>query len=115
VSDDALEQNLSKLMDEISEIEMLIALDYKGNVLVGQTITEMDKAAIAKSVADIFTKSKALGKSTGKGKVQSMTISLDEGSSCIVANDSMIIVSVQGTDAANSIALILRSLKSCLP
>ena len=114
MSDDALEQNLAKLMDEIPEIEVLIGLDYKGNVLVGQTITEMDKAAIAKNVADIFTKAKVLGKTTGKGHIQGMTITLDEGSSCIVANDSTILVSVQGTDAANSIALIIRSLKSCL-
>jgi predicted regulator of Ras-like GTPase activity (Roadblock/LC7/MglB family) len=109
-----LEKRLSSLMDEISEIEGLIALDLKGTVLVGQTITEMDKAVIAKTALDTFAKAKILGKSTAKGGVQAINISMDKGSACIVGNDQLIIMSIQGTDAANSIALILRSLKSCL-
>ena len=109
-----LEQKLAKLMDEISEIEMLIALDNKGTVLVGQTITEMDKTAIAKTALDTFLKARVLGKSTAKGGVQAMTITMEKGSGCIVGNDALIIVSIQGTDAMNSIALILRSIKSIL-
>ncbi len=109
-----LEAKLSKLMDDISEIEGLIALDLKGTVLVGQTIVEMDKAVLAKTALDVFTKAKVVGKSTGKGGVQAINISMDKGSACIVGNDSLIIMSMQGTDAANSIALIMRSLKACL-
>jgi len=109
-----LEANLSKLMDDIPEIEGLIALDLKGTVLVGQTITEMDKALLAKAALDVFTKAKAMGKSTAKGGVQAINISMDKGSACIVGNDSTIIMSMQGTDASNSIALILRSIKACL-
>ncbi|MBN2153467.1 MAG: roadblock/LC7 domain-containing protein [Candidatus Lokiarchaeota archaeon] len=109
-----LEANLSKLMDDIPEIEGLIALDLKGTVIVGQTITEMDKAALAKTALDVFTKARAMGKSTGKGGVQGINISMDKGSACIVGNDSTIIMSMQGTDASTSIALILRSIKACL-
>jgi predicted regulator of Ras-like GTPase activity (Roadblock/LC7/MglB family) len=109
-----LEAKLSKLMDDISEIEGLIALDLKGTVLVGQTIVEMDKALMAKTALDVFTKARAMGKSTGKGGVQAINISMDKGSACIVGNDALIIMSMQGTDAANSIALIMRSLKACL-
>ncbi len=101
-------------MDDIPEIEGLIALDMKGTVLVGQTITEMDKALLAKTALDVFTKARAMGKSTGKGGVQAINITMDKGSGCIVGNDSLIIMSMQGTDASNSIALILRSIKACL-
>ncbi|NMC05793.1 MAG: hypothetical protein GYA24_11300 [Candidatus Lokiarchaeota archaeon] len=109
-----LEGKLAKLMDDIPEIEGLIALDAKGTVLVGQTITEMDKAALAKTALDVFTKARAMGKSTAKGGVQAINITMDKGSACIVGNDSTIIMSMQGADASNSIALILRSIKACL-
>nr|MDO8113263.1 hypothetical protein [Candidatus Sigynarchaeota archaeon] len=109
-----LEKKLCRLMDEISEIEGLIALDNKGTLLVGQTITEMDKAAIGKAAFETFSKAKALGKATAKGGIQAMNLTLEKGSCCIVGNDSLIIFSLQGTDAANSIALILRSIKACL-
>jgi predicted regulator of Ras-like GTPase activity (Roadblock/LC7/MglB family) len=107
-----LEAKLSKLMDDISEIEGLIAFDAKGVVTVGQTITEMDKAALGKAAADVLAKTKALGNAAGKGGVQSIVISFDSGSSVIVGADKTGIVSLEGDDAAQSIALISRSLKS---
>lgn len=101
-------------MDDIPEIEGLIALDAKGKVLVGQTITEMDLDAIAKAAKASFDAGKGLGGAVGKGTVISLNIALENGSSCVVGNDKVIIVSLQGQDASTSIALILRSLKSLL-
>ena len=107
-----LEAKLGRLMDDISEIEGLIAFDGKGTVTVGQTLTEMDKAALGKGAADVLAKAKALGNVSGKGGVNSIVISFESGSSVIVGADKTGIVSIEGDDAAQSIALISRSLKS---
>ena len=107
-----LEANLAQLMDDISEIEGLIALDNKGKVIVGQTLTEMDLDAIAKAALEAYTSAKNMGSTIQKGGVSTITLNLDNGSSCIVGNDKVVIASMQGNDASTSIALILRYLKS---
>lgn len=101
-------------MDDIPEIEGLIALDNKGKVIIGQTITEMDLDAIAKAAKASFDACGGLGGAVGKGNVTSLNIALENGSSCIVGNDDVIVVSLQGLDASTSVALILRSLKALL-
>jgi len=110
----SLEAKLAGLMDSIAEIEGLFALDGKGNLIIGQTLLETDKAAIAKAAFDTFNKAKDIGKNMTKGGVQSLIVNLDKGSSCIVGDGQTILVSMQGDDASTSIALILRSMKSIL-
>lgn len=105
-------EKLAKLMDDIPEIEGLIALDPKGKLIVGQTLTKMDLDVIAKATQQAFSKSGALGSTISKGNVQSILLTFDEGSSCIVGNDELIIASLQGNDASTSVSLILRTMKS---
>ncbi|MHA1370217.1 MAG: PDC sensor domain-containing protein [Promethearchaeota archaeon] len=109
-----LEPKLASLMDNIPEIEGLVALDAKGNLIVGQTITEMDLNTIAKAAYDAFTTAKNLGGTIGKGNVFSINMTLEGGSCCMAGNDKVILLSMQGPDAATSISLILRSLKGLL-
>jgi predicted regulator of Ras-like GTPase activity (Roadblock/LC7/MglB family) len=109
-----LESKLAALMDDIPEIEGLIALDSKGKIIVGQTITEMDLDAIAKAAKTAFDACVGLGGAVGKGSVVSLNVALEKGSSCIVGNDKVIIVTLQGLDASTSIALIVRQMKSIL-
>ncbi|MHA1847390.1 MAG: hypothetical protein ACTSXU_07075, partial [Promethearchaeota archaeon] len=82
--------------------------------IVGQTITEMDKAAIAQAAFEAFAKGKSLGTTIGKGTINSLLITLESGSSCIVGNDDLIIASLQGEDASSSISLIMRFMRNLL-
>lgn len=109
-----LEGKLSKLMDDVPEIEGLIALDAKGSIIVGQTLLEMDLAPIAKATFETFTKARGLASVVSKGAVQAINMSLDNGSCCIVGNEKLVVVSMQGNDAQNSIALLLRYMKALL-
>ena len=109
-----LEGKLSKLMDDVPEIEGLIALDKKGSIIVGQTLLEMDLAPIAKATFEMFSRSRELARLAGKGNIQAINMALDTGSCCIVGNDDITVISMQGDDATNSIALILRYMKGML-
>ena len=56
-----IEAMLERIMDQIPEVEGLIACDASGKKLSGQTITEMDHGAIIKSALNIFKAANELG------------------------------------------------------
>ncbi|MEJ2279328.1 MAG: roadblock/LC7 domain-containing protein [Candidatus Lokiarchaeota archaeon] len=108
-----IESKLAQLMDSIPEIEGLIAADADGNVLIGQTLTEMDHEKIAKACAQIIKDSNDLGKNVlGKGSLKNTTIALDEGFAVLVGSESLILIAIAATDAKASLALIKRNLIS---
>ena len=74
---------LESIMSEISVCEGLVLAKNNGEVLIGQTLTEMDHTAIAKSITKIFkTKLDALG----KGDLLEMTLGLNDGFLLAVKN-----------------------------
>ena len=109
-----LEQELASLMDNVEQIEGLIAADNKGKVLVGQTITELNHEKIAKDCINIIKTCDEVGKDVVKGKVQDITLTLEDGFLVLVGSDSLNLIGLAGTDALTSLALIRRSLINIL-
>ncbi|TFF87343.1 MAG: hypothetical protein EU548_10435 [Promethearchaeota archaeon] len=109
---DQIEQKLAQLMDTVPECEGLIAADTDGNVLVGQTITEMDHDAIAKSCAAIIKDSNTLGGDTSKGGLKNTTIELEKGFVVLVGSEELILIALAGVDGRASLGLLKRNLIS---
>jgi predicted regulator of Ras-like GTPase activity (Roadblock/LC7/MglB family) len=105
-----LEKKLAELMDIVPECEGLIAADLDGKVIVGQTITEMDHASIAKSCAAIIKDSNTFGNGIGKGKSKTTTIELDDGYAILVGSDSAVFIALAGLDGKSSLSLLKRNL-----
>lgn len=112
MSNEEIEAKMAQLMDTVPECEGLIAADLEGNVLVGQTITEMDHAAIAKSVSIIIKDANLLGKNTAKGEVKATTIELDHGFAVLVGSENKILIALAGEDGMASLGLLKRNLVS---
>ncbi|MFX0036568.1 MAG: roadblock/LC7 domain-containing protein [Candidatus Hermodarchaeota archaeon] len=107
-----LEQKLAELMDIVPETEGLIAADASGQVLVGQTITEMDHAKIAKACATIIKDSNSLGKDIGKGSLKTTTIELEKGYAVLVGSEKAVLIALAGVDGRSSLGLLKRNLIS---
>jgi len=107
-----LEEKLAELMDIVPETEGLIAADASGKVLVGQTITEMDHAKIAKACATIIKDSDNLGKEMGKGSLKTTTIELENGFAVLVGSEDHVLIALAGLDGKASLGLLKRNLIS---
>ncbi len=114
MSKDEIEPKLAQLMDIVPECEGLIAADPNGKVIVGQTITEMDHAAIAKSCSAIIKDSNTLGQNIGKGSLRTTTIELEEGFAVLVGSDELVLIALAGADGGASLGLLKRNLISIL-
>lgn len=112
MSNKELEPKLAELMDSVPECEGLIAADLDGKVLVGQTITEMDHAEIAKACVQIMKDSNTLGSDVSKGDLKNTTIELDEGFIVIVGSENIVLIALAGTDGKASLGLLKRNLIS---
>ena len=105
-----IESRLAKLMDDVPETEGLIAAKPDGEVIIGQTLTEMDHGAIAKACAQIIKDSDSLGKDIGKGGLKNTTIALDDGFAVLVGSKKVILIALAGADAKASLGLLKRNL-----
>ena len=111
MSKDVIEKKLAQLMDTVPECEGLIAADIKdGKVIVGQTITEMDHAKIAKACISIIKDSNAMG--LDKGTLKHITIELEEGYAVLVGSDKNVLIALAGVDGQASLGLLKRNLIS---
>ena len=107
-----IEKMLAQLMDTVPECEGLIAADLDGKVIVGQTITEMDHAKIAKSCVSIIKDSNTLGSNIDKGSLRNTTIELEEGFAVLVGSDKTVLIAIAGSDGKASLGLLKRNLIS---
>ena len=105
-----LEQKMMELMDLVPECEGLIASDLSGNVLVGQTITEMDHKLLVKDCIAVMNGSNALGSNLGKGNLKTTTVEYDNGFAVIGSSDTIIVIALAGLDGKASLSLIKRNL-----
>ncbi len=111
MSKDVIEKKLAQLMDTVPECEGLIAADIKdGKVIVGQTITEMDHAKIAKACVAIIKDSNTM--SLDKGNLKNVTIELEEGYAVLVGSDKIVLIALAGIDGQASLGLLKRNLIS---
>ena len=114
MSKEEVEPKLAELMDSVPECEGLIAATKEGEVIIGQTITELDHSKIAKACAKIIQDSNALGKDIGKGSLKNTTIELDSGFAVLVGSDKILLIALTGLDGKASLALLKRNLTSIL-
>ncbi len=110
-SKEELAPKLESIMSEIAVCEGLVLAKNNGEVLIGQTITDMDHDIIAKSVSKIFkTKIDALN----KGDLLEMTLGMDEGFLIAVKNKNLMVLGFLGIDGKSSVGLLLRQLKNIM-
>lgn len=107
-----IEKKLAELFDLVPETEGLIVSDLEGKVLVGQTITDMDHSAIAKTCLAIIKYSSTMGDNIGKGAFKTATIDLESGYAIIVKSDAIILIALAGLDGKASLTLLKRNLIS---
>jgi len=112
VSAEEIEGKLAKMMDEIPEIEGLIAFDAEGKLITGQTITELDNDKICNKSLDVFNKALELGKITEKNNIKEIIFYAEEGNIIIAGSKNLNIIALIGKDAAHSIALVMRALRT---
>ena len=112
MSKDVIEKKLAQLMDTVPECEGLIAADLDGKVIVGQTITEMDHAKIAKACVSIIKDSNTITSLTDKGTLKTTTIELEEGYAVLVGSNKTVLIALAGVDGRASLGLLKRNLIS---
>jgi len=110
VDKNIVEKTLATIMDQIPEVEGLIAADYKGNVITGQTLTAMDHNTIVKKTLSIVSSSKELSTQIEKSSVTEIRIASEEGFVLIVCGKEIVFIAITGTDAASSLGLVVRNL-----
>ena len=112
ISAEEMEPKLAATMDAVPECEGLIYAYTSGEVIIGQTITEMDLAAIAENASTLVQTE--IGKPTHKAGVKDVTIDLDKGTIIIVIKADAMILGLLGVDGKNSEGLLRRQLKQLL-
>jgi len=110
VEKEKVEQALAQIMDQIPEVEGLIAADYNGNVLIGQTLTEMNHKKLIEETLSVINASKKLSKEIEKGGIKEIRLSSEEGFTLIILGKDLVFCAITGTDAAPSLGLIVRNL-----
>ena len=112
MSKEVIEPKLAELMDAVAECEGLIAADPEGNVIIGQTITEMDHGKIASECASILKDSQNLANGINKGSIRNTTIELENGFAIIVGSEKIVLIALVGIDGKASLGLLKRNLTS---
>ncbi|MHA1144677.1 MAG: hypothetical protein ACTSRW_08065 [Candidatus Helarchaeota archaeon] len=108
-----IEKLLANLMDNIPEIEGLIAAE-KGKVIVGQTLTELDHSGVAENGVKILENASKMAQIIEKGNVKEVNIRANEGYVIIVGSGDLLFAAITGTDATSSLGLIQRNLRVAL-
>jgi predicted regulator of Ras-like GTPase activity (Roadblock/LC7/MglB family) len=110
-SKEELAPKLEQIMSEIAVCEGLVLAKNNGEVIIGQTLTEMDHGSIAKYVSKIYkTKIDTLK----KGKLLEMTLGMEEGFLIAVKNKDLMVLGFLGSDGKSSVGLLLRQLKNLM-
>ena len=104
-----VEPQLQQVMDAVPVCEGLLFAKTNGEVLVGQTITEMDHKAIAKSIGQMVN---SKHDSVNKGALVDLTIGLEKGYLVAVVKDDEQLIGLLGEDGKTSVGLLLRQLKN---
>ncbi len=110
-SKEELAPKLQSIMSELSVCEGLVLAKNNGEVLLGQTLTDMNHDSIAKSVSKMF---KTKIDNLSKGNISEMTLGLEEGFLIAVKNKNLMVLGFLGTDGKSSVGLLLRQLKNIM-
>lgn len=110
---DEIEALLANLMDNVPEIEGLIASEA-GKVIVGQTLTDLDHSGVATNSVKILENAAKITEIVEKGDVKEINIRANEGYIIVVGSKDLIFAAITGTDATSSLGLIQRNLRVAL-
>ncbi|MHA1270739.1 MAG: hypothetical protein ACTSPY_13180 [Candidatus Helarchaeota archaeon] len=110
VDKEKIESALATIMDQIPEVEGLIAADFDGNVITGQTLTEMDHKKIMENTLKVIESIKTLGGNLEKGGISEVRLTLEEGFVLVIVGKDIVFLALTGSDAAPSLGLIVRNL-----
>lgn len=102
---------LADVMDAVSVCEGLILAKIDGEVLIGQTLTDLNHAEIAKSFSKLFEVDFSL---LERGKLQDYTINLENGAIIAVRNDTHMLIGLLGNDGKSSVGLLVRQLRNIM-
>lgn len=107
-----IEPKLASVMDAVSECEGLIYAGIDGKVVVGQTLTEMNHAAIAASASALVKTD--IGKPSNKGQLTNISLELEKGYLIITVKGTNMLIGLLGVDGKNAVGLLSRQLKMLL-
>jgi predicted regulator of Ras-like GTPase activity (Roadblock/LC7/MglB family) len=105
---------LAEIMDTVPELEGIIASSQTGKVIAGQTLRDMNHSTITSSIVGLLKETKTVSKAVDQGSVQSMYLETDKGYTVAVTASKTLVVAIAGKDAAPSLGLIVRSLRSAV-
>ncbi|MHA1777810.1 MAG: hypothetical protein DRO88_12050 [Promethearchaeia archaeon] len=102
---------LAAAMDAVPVCEGLILAKISGEVLIGQTLTELNHGEIAKSFSKLFEVDFSY---LERGKLQDYTINLENGSIIAVRNEDHMLIGLLGADGKSSVGLLVRQLRNIM-
>ena len=109
IDKDQIASNLANIMDLVSVCEGLICAKKDGEVIVGQTLGELDHKDIVKHVLTILNNHMD---SVKKGVVTDLVIGLEKGSIIVSKNEELIYIGILGEDGVASSGLLRRQLSN---
>ncbi len=102
---------LEGVMEAVPVCEGLIYSKLSGEVIIGQTLTEMDHSALAKKAGIILQQELA---EANKGSVSDITIGLDDGALICVKKGDLMLIGLLGSDGRSSMGLLRRQIKNIM-
>lgn len=109
-----IEDELNNVMEHIPAIEGLIAFKPKGEILAGQTLTELNHNEIVEYSMAIADGASSLGKVVDKGIVNEVQIDCDNGFAIVLNSGGVALTALAGQDARSELGLVRLNLKTAL-
>ncbi|MFX1518491.1 MAG: hypothetical protein ACFFCD_01000 [Promethearchaeota archaeon] len=109
-----IEDELNNVMENIPAIEGLIAFKPKGEILAGQTLTELNHNEIVEYSMAIAKGASSLGKVVDKGIVNEIHIDCDNGFAIVLNSGDVALTALAGQDARAELGLVRLNLKTAL-
>jgi predicted regulator of Ras-like GTPase activity (Roadblock/LC7/MglB family) len=110
-----IEDELNNVMEHIPAVEGLIAFKLKkGEILAGQTLTELNHNEIVEYSMAIVNGASSLGKVVDKGKISEIDIDLANGFAVVINSGDIALTALAGQDARAELGLVRLNLKTAL-
>jgi len=110
-----IEDELNNVMEHIPAVEGLIAFKLKkGEILAGQTLTELNHNEIVEYSMAIVNGASSLGKVVDKGKISEIDIDCADGFAVVLNSGDIALTVLAGQDARAELGLVRLNLKTAL-
>lgn len=109
-----IEDELNAVMEQIPAIEGLIAFKPKGEILAGQTLTELNHNEIVEYSMAIVNGASSLGKVIDKGTIGEIDVDCANGFVVVINSGDVALTALAGQDARPELGLVRLNLKTAL-